>query len=50
MLWSGAMGLGFFLLGRTLAPNYVTIAVLLLAIALASNLEDADAAPRLEGI
>ena len=48
--WTGAMGLAFFLLGRTLAPNYVTIAVLLLAIALASNLEDADAAPRLEGI
>lgn len=49
-LLAGAAGLGLFLLGRTLAPNYVTIAAVLLALALVSWLEDGDRAARLEGV
>ncbi len=36
-LWTAALALETFLLGRTLAPNYVTIAVLLLSLAWAAS-------------
>jgi hypothetical protein len=38
--WLGAFSVAVFLLGRTLAPNYVTLIGLLLTLAIASGLED----------
>jgi len=38
--WLGLFSAAVFLLGRTLAPNYVTLVGLLLTLALASGLED----------
>lgn len=37
--WSGAVAAAVFLFGRTLAPNYVTVAAVLFGLALASELE-----------
>ena len=47
-LWTATISLAVFLFGRTLAPNYVTIAAVLFGLALASSLEDADLPARLE--
>ena len=43
-LWSAVVAAVLFLFGRTLAPNYLTLIVLLVCLAAASAVEDADPA------
>ena len=43
-LWSAVVAAVVFLFGRTLAPNYLTLIVLLVCLAAASAVEDADPA------